>query len=103
MSQSIVGNSMNATQASAPPQPPQMRLNGPANHLEEMTKGLTEYANRLDAVADRLFGAIPQTAGSGQTQRVHSAGVVGRYEEIADTYAALLRRVGDSLERLERL
>lgn len=78
------------------------RLDGPAIHLEEMTKGLAELHVRLARVADRLGGPTPEPVekeGNGL-----SAGcVAGRYERISETYSALIRKLFNTAERLEQL
>lgn len=98
--QQAYGGTIGATLGDAPK--PMPRLDGPANHLEEMTKGLAELNVRLARVADRLGGSTPEPVekeGNGL-----SAGcVAGRYERISDTYSALIRKLFNTTERLESL
>lgn len=91
--------------ASAPNAPPKVmpRLDGPAAHLEEMTKGLQEYSVRLARVADRFLGSIPEAVEKDGNGQIRAACVASRYEAVADTYASLLRRLGTAVERLETL
>lgn len=101
------GNTMAAQAAASypsapPPALPVGRFDAPANHLEEMTKGLAEYSQRLVRVADKLSGSIPEAAEK-DPGRLTGAGVVARFEGIAETYSQLLRKIGNTLERLESL
>lgn len=80
---------------------PAPRLDGPAAHLEEMTKGLTEYSVRLARVADRLLGSTPEPVEKEGGGMVRASCVASRYESIADTYASILRKLGNVVERLE--
>ena len=78
------------------------RFDGPATHLEEMTKGLAELNGRLARVADRLGGTVPEPVEK-DADRVSISCVAGRYERIADTYSAQIRKLFNTIERLEQL
>jgi hypothetical protein len=78
------------------------RLDGPAIHLEEMTKGLAELNGRLARVADRLGGTVPEPVEK-DGDRVSVSCVAGRYERIADTYSTQIRKLFSTIERLEAM
>lgn len=81
---------------------PMPRLDGPANHLEEMTKGLAELNMRLARVADRLGGSTPEPVEK-EGNGISAGCVAGRYERISDTYSTLIRKLFSTAERLEQL
>ena len=88
--------------ASEPPRIP--RFTGATNQLEEMLKGLTEFTTRLHQTADRLGGCVPEPAEkTGTMVQGARSDSAGRLEQVAESYAAVMRRLRHAVERFETL
>lgn len=87
--------------AKEPPKSP-AALDGPAQHLAELLKGLVDANERLTQVADRFTGAIPQgTQGTAEGNKTGGSGLIGLYHQLAGDYAREMRRLQETLQRLE--
>lgn len=82
--------------------PRQPRLDQLAERFEKSLSEFAELSARLQNVADRLLGPVPEAVDKNGMPPSPSA-TTGRLESLAETQGLLLRRLRQSTERLEVL
>lgn len=101
--QNTAGQALADYGASMPNSPP--RAPRTEQLIGRLDKSLTEFVGltqRLQNVADRLLGPIPEGVDSNKAVP-DPANVIGRLESMTESLGSLLRRLGQATERLETL
>ena len=87
--------------AAAPPQRPHLERIVAASI--EQHEGLAGLVNRLEQLADRLTGSIPQKESTVNGASPRPDSMIGQLDAIVDDCDFLLQRLHGAVERLERL
>ncbi len=74
-----------------------------AERIAAITKGITEYANRIDFIADRLHGSVPQTAGNDAEKPYVPDSALPRINLLLNEAEAALSHLAAAQERIAGL
>jgi hypothetical protein len=91
-----------SNQAGAPMPRTQPRLEQLGDRIEKSLIELQELNGRLCNVADRICGPVPEAVDNNKSPPQPSA-TVGRLESMSEGLGHLLRRLRQSVDRLETL
>lgn len=96
------GGSIQGYPPEARPKQP-TRLETCADHLGKMSNGFAEMNSRLERLANRLAGAVPEADGTTGQIAGAPTSTAHRLESTMEDFGAILRRMDSVVTRIETL